>query len=141
MASRDPRLDAYVAKAAPFAQPILHRLRTLIPRACPDAQETLRWGHPSWTYRGTILCGVAAFKQHLNFGFWNRDAAKAAVRLTGGADVPGRLTADRGLPSDAVVIRWVKEAVRRIDAGTPSRPIRRPVKKRAVAARKTFRDA
>ena len=31
----DPRVDAYIAAAAPFAQPILRQLRASVLKACP----------------------------------------------------------------------------------------------------------
>lgn len=46
MPSRDPRVDAYIAKAAPFAQPILRHIRVIVHAACPDAEETMKWSFP-----------------------------------------------------------------------------------------------
>src|SRR5262249_33516674 len=71
MGKKDPRIDAYIAKSADFAKPILTRLRKLVHEGCPDVVETIKWGSPSFEYHG-ILCGMAAFKQHCAFGFWNR---------------------------------------------------------------------
>jgi uncharacterized protein YdeI (YjbR/CyaY-like superfamily) len=70
MASTDPRIDAYIARAAPFAQPVLSHLRAAVHAACPDVEETIKWGMPSFTYGGKILAGMAAFKAHCSFGFW-----------------------------------------------------------------------
>ena len=39
--STDPRVDAYIAKSAPFARPILRRIRELVHEGCPDVEETL----------------------------------------------------------------------------------------------------
>jgi hypothetical protein len=72
MSRRDPRVDAYIKKSAPFAQPILARLREQVHAACPDVEETLKWRMPSFEYKG-LLCGMAAFKQHVTFGFWKHD--------------------------------------------------------------------
>ena len=36
MGQKDPRIDAYIEKSAPFARPILKRLRKLIYAGCPD---------------------------------------------------------------------------------------------------------
>src|ERR1041384_5733141 len=69
MATKDPRIDAYIAKSADFAKPILTRLRKLVHAACPDVEETLKWSMPSFMHKG-ILCGMAAFKSHCTFGFW-----------------------------------------------------------------------
>src|SRR4051812_12003812 len=70
MPTRDPRVDAYIAKAADFAKPILTHLRAVVDEACPEAEESIRWGRPSWTYAGALLCSMAAFKAHCSYGFW-----------------------------------------------------------------------
>jgi len=41
--NRDARIDAYIAKAAPFAGPILERVRERVHAAAPEAEEGL-WG-------------------------------------------------------------------------------------------------
>jgi len=61
MAKRDPRVDAYIAKSAEFARPILKHLRDLVHQGCPEAEETLKWSMPSFVFKG-LLCGMAAFK-------------------------------------------------------------------------------
>ena len=71
MPTTDKRIDAYIEKSADFAQPTLKHLRDLIHKACPDVKETLKWSMPSFEYEG-ILCGFAAFKQHVTFGFWKQ---------------------------------------------------------------------
>ncbi len=64
------KVDAYVAKAQPFAQPIMKHLRDLVHKGCPEAEEAIKWSRPFFVYRGAILCNMAAFKQHCSFGFW-----------------------------------------------------------------------
>ena len=41
MAGHDPRIDAYIARQAEFAQPILERIRAIVHEACPKVDETL----------------------------------------------------------------------------------------------------
>ncbi len=60
----DARVDAYIAKSAPFAQPVLWHLRTLMHKACPEVEETMKWSMPFFVYRGVILGNMAAFKAH-----------------------------------------------------------------------------
>ncbi|WP_126175401.1 YdeI/OmpD-associated family protein [Tsuneonella rigui] len=60
----DPRIDAYIAKAAPFAQPILQHIRAVIREALPEAAETVKWSVPHWTHAGKNVAGMAAFKAH-----------------------------------------------------------------------------
>lgn len=66
METRDPRVAAYIAKSTDFAQPILAYLREIVHDACPEVEETIKWGMPHLMYRG-ILCSMAAFNQHCAF--------------------------------------------------------------------------
>lgn len=144
----DPRVDAYIERAAPFAQPILRELRERVHRACPDVEETLKWAMPSFTYRGRILCSMAAFKQHATFGFWHGDrvvggrgteaspsAAPAAGGQPDGATAMGqfgRLTALTDLPGKREMAGYVREAMRLIDSGAPARATRASATKAAL---------
>lgn len=110
MAKTDPRIDAYIAKAAPFAQPILRHVRKLVHRGCPEVQETIKWSMPHFDYRG-IMLGVAAFKEHCSIGFW-----KGELILTkhagsdGGMGHFGKITSLKDLPSDKRFIEYVRKA-------------------------------
>ena len=44
MGTKDPRVDAYIAKAADFAKPVLRHVRKLVHDVCPNVQETMKWG-------------------------------------------------------------------------------------------------
>lgn len=63
----DPRIDAYIANAAPFAQPILARLRALVHEVLPGSEETIKWGMPHFILGGKNVAGMAAFKAHCSF--------------------------------------------------------------------------
>ena len=69
MPKTDKRVDAYVVNAKEFARPILERLRAIVHEGCPGCEETIKWGHPSFTYHG-ILCGMIAFKERCALHFW-----------------------------------------------------------------------
>src|SRR6476620_9017054 len=71
MSTTDPRVDAYIARSADFAKPILNHLRRIVHTACPAIEETMKWNFPHFMHQG-IVCGMAAFKQHCTFGFWKR---------------------------------------------------------------------
>ena len=75
MSQVDKRVDAYIARSAPFAQPILEHLRALIHKAYPDVVETIKWGFPHFVYHG-ILCSMASFKNHCAFSFWKGSIMK-----------------------------------------------------------------
>lgn len=145
MSPRDPRIDAYIARSAEFARPILERLRDIVHEACPQVEETIKWGMPAFVHAGSILCNMAAFKQHASFGFWKhaqvmgedvpsdgiprnstpRAGMGSFGRMTGLADVPPK---QRLLALIRKAMRLNEEAgetpvVRRI---APSRPALAP---------------
>lgn len=148
----DPRVDAYIAKSAPFAQSILAELRTRMHKACPAVEETIKWGMPSFTYKGKILAGMAAFKAHASFGFWQREAVGATGKEGEAMGQFGKLTELKQLPAKTEFARMVKEAMAHIDSGTkatmmapkaPKPALDTPddlaaALKRNAAARKTF---
>jgi len=111
MARKDPRIDAYLAKRAPFARPVLVRIRKVVHEACPDVVETVKWNNPAFEHHG-LLAGFAAFKAHCTFGFWkdalirSREGAKTAELL----DQLGKMTSVDDLPPDAAVTKVVKLA-------------------------------
>jgi len=69
MGKKNKQVDAYIAKSAEFAKPILQHLRELVHKACPEVEEVIKWGFPNFDYKG-VFCSMAAFKQHCSFGFW-----------------------------------------------------------------------
>ena len=133
----DPRVDAYIAKSANFAQPILRHLRALVHAACPAAEETIKWGMPSFTYRG-ILCGLAGFKAHCAFGFWHQGTTKIIKQAGGKAEQAmgslGRITSLADLPGDRAMIRYIRQAAKLNESGAPARPRPQPKKPLAVPA-------
>lgn len=128
-AKKDPRIDAYIAKSAPFARPILLHLRRLVHRACPEAEEAMKWSSPFFLYHGKILCFTAAFKGHLAFGFWGpamKKVLEADDRVKDGRGLLGRITGLEDLPADKVLIGYIQAARKFHDAGLPSRPKPKP---------------
>lgn len=116
MPSFDPRIDAYIEKSAPFAKPIMEHLRELVHKACPQVEENVKWGFPHFEYKG-ILCSMAAFKQHCSFGFWKAALMKDDKNVLKVADKHSmghfeKLTALKDLPSDKVLVSYIKEAMR-----------------------------
>ena len=118
MATRDPRVDAYIKKAQPFARPILTHLRTVVHEACPGVEETLKWGVPHFDYKG-IFCGMASFKQHTTFGFWKGALLKDHLPKVDEKAMGhfGRITSLADLPGAPALARIVKAAARLNDDG------------------------
>jgi len=125
-------VDAYIAKAAPFAQPILWHVREVVHKAVPGAEEAMKWSMPFFMYKGIILANMAAFKQHASFGLWGEQIA-AKMRADGVASGEamgslGKLTTVKDLPNDKVLRGYLKEAAAAIDTGTRTKSYSRPPK-------------
>ncbi|MGH7724089.1 MAG: YdeI/OmpD-associated family protein [Candidatus Eiseniibacteriota bacterium] len=122
MGKKDARIDAYIADAQPFARPILKHLRKLVHEGCPEVEEGIRWGMPTFLYDG-ILCGMASFKAHCAFGFWDRSMdTGAGAKASEAMGQYGRITSLDDLPSDRTLVKHVREAVARKDAGIKPKP-------------------
>ena len=110
---KDPRVDAYIAKAAPFARPILRRLRAEVHAACPQAEETVKWRMPFFVADGKILCYMAAFKAHAAFGLWRRGKTAIPAGASKAGDAMGqlgRITSLESLPPAATIRGWIRKA-------------------------------
>lgn len=114
----DPRVDAYIARQADFARPVLSHLRERVHAACPDGEETLKWGAPTFMYKGEILASMAAFKAHAAFGFWKGSlvVGEGEARMSGMGQF-GRLTRVEDLPPRAELEALVAKAMALTDAG------------------------
>lgn len=109
---RDPRIDAYIAKAEPFARPILEHVRALVHEGCPEVEETIKWGMPSFVHAGGILCGMAAFKRHASFGFWKHAEVLGEPVASEGMGSFGKLEAVGDLPAKRQLLAYVRKAAR-----------------------------
>ncbi|MGC4022484.1 MAG: YdeI/OmpD-associated family protein [Cyclobacteriaceae bacterium] len=121
MLTKDKRVDAYIAKSAEFARPILVHLRSLIHKACPEVVETIKWGFPNFDYKG-VFCSMAAFKQHCAFGFWKASLMDDPKGLLSPNDKGSmgnfdRITSVKDLPSDKILLGFIKQAVELNDQG------------------------
>ena len=134
MGKRDKRIDVYILKSADFAVPILDHLRELVHIACPDVEEKIKWSMPFFDYKGESLCNMAGFKQHCAFGFWKASLMKDTKLMENAKGETamghmGRITSLNDLPSDAKMIRYIKEAMKLNDQGI------KVEKKKPVAAK------
>jgi uncharacterized protein YdeI (YjbR/CyaY-like superfamily) len=132
MSKPDPRVDVYIAKSADFAKPILEHIRHLVHAACPEVTETIKWGMPHFVHHGN-LCGMAAFKHHCAFHFWNRKLifGNGPVREDAMGQF-GRITSVADLPSDEILAGFLKKAVELNEAGI-KKPARTKSKKKLIA--------
>jgi uncharacterized protein YdeI (YjbR/CyaY-like superfamily) len=131
MASKDPRIDAYIAKSADFAKPILKHLRKVVHAGCPNVEETLKWSMPHFDYKG-VMCGMAAFKEHCAFGFWKSELilGRDKQEEKRGMGSFGCIKSLKDLPNEETLIGYVKQAAALNEAGIKV-PGRAQPKKRA----------
>ncbi|HAO45948.1 MAG TPA: YdeI/OmpD-associated family protein [Ferruginibacter sp.] len=122
MGKKDKAIDAYIAKSADFAKPILKHIRELLHQACPEVEEKMKWSFPHFDYKGEMMCSMASFKQHMAFGFWKAALMKDPVLVANAKTEQamghlGRITSLKDLPSDKKMTAWIKEAMKLNDQG------------------------
>jgi uncharacterized protein YdeI (YjbR/CyaY-like superfamily) len=128
----DPRIDAYIAKAAPFAQPILAHVRERVSAVVPDVEETLKWGAPSFVIEGKILLMMAAFKAHAALNFWRGQELRGEQANADAMGQFGKLSSVEDLPADAeldALIRQAAELARSVPAPRKPKHAPKPVPK------------
>lgn len=132
MATRDARIDAYIAKSAPFARPILRHLRAQVHAGCPQVEETIKWGSPHFMHEG-MLCGMAAFKAHCAFGFWKGKLVFDDEKAREAMGQFGCIRSLDDLPADRTLRAYVKKAAKLNEAGeNVPRPLKHPKKDRSA---------
>ena len=117
----DPRIDAYIDRQADFAKPILRHLREAVHAACPECEEAVKWSSPHFLYKGEMLAGMAAFKQHATFGFWRGSlvVGEGNEQMSGMGQF-GRLTSVDDLPARAELAALIHKATKLTDEGVKS---------------------
>ena len=119
MGSRDARVDAYIARSAPFARPILSHIRKAVHAACPDVDETMKWSFPHFMYKG-MLCSMASFKAHCAFGFWKGALLQdgpGGSRSDEAMGQFGRIQSLADLPGEKQLVALVKKAAKLNEQG------------------------
>lgn len=123
MSKKDKRIDDYIAKSADFAKPILKHFRELVHKTCPDVEETMKWSFPHFDYKGSMMCSMASFKQHMAINFWKAPIMKGGEKLVAMAKTEeamghlGKIASLKDLPKDTVLAKYIKEAMRLNDEG------------------------
>jgi uncharacterized protein YdeI (YjbR/CyaY-like superfamily) len=108
--SRDARVDAYIARAQPFARPILEKMRARVHAVLPDAEETLKWSMPAYTLGGKIVLITAAFKAHAALNFWRGQELRGESANADAMGQFGKIASLDELPGDAELDRLIREA-------------------------------
>ena len=124
MKNTSPEVDRYIANAAPFAKPILEKLRKAFHKGDPEIVETMKWSVPHFDHDGPVA-GMAAFKEHVSWGFWK------AQLLSEPQEVRTKVTSVKDLPPETVIVAWVREAVQLNQDGVKAKRVPRVARKTA----------
>ncbi|MEX2608816.1 MAG: YdeI/OmpD-associated family protein [Gemmatimonadota bacterium] len=121
MATKNPRVDAYIAKAPAYARPILERVREIYHAASPELVEEIKWGVPYYSHHG-LVGGMAAFKKHVSLGFWNasvmEDPEGIFEESGGGSSMCAvKVTSVDDLPSGKVLTAYIRASMALNEAG------------------------
>ncbi len=129
MAQYDERVDNYINKAEPFAQPILNHIRNLVHQVSPLINETIKWGFPHFEYKAAI-CHMASFKAHCTLGFWKASLMKDPYQIFNEKDTAmgsvGRIEKLEDLPSDKILTEYILEALRIDESGVKLKKVTTP---------------
>lgn len=115
-------VDQYLARIPEPFRDALERLRGLIRKAAPGAEEALSWGMPVFKYK-RLLAGYAGFKAHLSFFPMSMKAMRMARKeLKDFKTTKGGIhfTPEKPLP-ETLVRKIIRARIREIEGNTAKR--------------------
>ena len=124
----DPRIDDYIQSAAAFAQPMLVHIRDTVHQACPQVEETIKWGMPTFMHAGGILCGMAAFKKHVSFGYWKHALVVGDGSAQEGMGSYGKMASLKDLPPKKTLLAHIRKAAKLNEDGVKAPAQRKSAK-------------
>jgi len=112
-------VDAYIAAQPESAQPALERVRAILRKALPGAEETISYGIPTYKRRGTYVVYFAGFKEHYSLYPVTEPIATAFK----GDLAPYRVSTGtlRFAYSDPVPVKLIQEVVKVLAAAAARR--------------------
>ena len=132
-------VDAYIANQPAGSRPILERVRGIIRKALPGAEETISYQIPTYKLQGRMVVYFAGWKQHWSL-YPVTDAVQAALRPALDSYEIGkgtiRFPLDEPVPTK-LVERIVRELARAAEArrGAKAGGADRPRQKRKSTGR------
>ena len=117
---KNPKVDAYIAKQPESARLIMEKLRKAFHKGCPQLEEKIKWGIPSFEYKG-MMVGFGGFKKHVSWGFWKASIMDDPDGILGdkakASPMSNKVTDVKELPTQAVIVKYVKQAAKLNDEG------------------------
>lgn len=106
-------VDAYIAEQPEDIRPLLEKLRAVIRENAPDAEESIRWGMPTYRMK-TNLVHFAAQKNHIGLYPGSEAVEAFSKRLPGYGTSKGtiRFPYDKPIPFE-IIAELVRHQVSR----------------------------
>jgi uncharacterized protein YdhG (YjbR/CyaY superfamily) len=117
MTDKPKNVDEYLAALSDEKRKALEKLRVLIMKAAPQADEGFVYGVPGFRYKGKALVAIAAFKDHCGFYPLSPELIESlSDELEGFSTAKGtiRFQPDKPLP-DKLVVKIVKARIKEIE--------------------------
>jgi uncharacterized protein YdeI (YjbR/CyaY-like superfamily) len=124
MGKKDKKVDAYIAKSAEFAKPILSYLRDLVHKACSGVEEKIKWGFSQLRLQ---RCHVQYGRvQATLFDFWKASLMNHPSKILSVTDRNSmghfdRITSLKDLPSDKILVAYIKHSAELNEMGIKRR--------------------
>jgi len=75
------QIDEQLANLKDWRSPIMTKFRQLVLEVEPDLVEEWKWKTGMWSLNGQLVCGFAAFKNHVKFNFFDGVNLKDSKKL------------------------------------------------------------
>ncbi|MET0830542.1 MAG: DUF1801 domain-containing protein [Microbacterium sp.] len=117
MAEKAKSVAEYLNGLDPAYRAELERIRTLVTKLVPDAEETMSYGMPTLKYKNRALVYFTASKKHMSFypSSWAIEELKDQLTQYKTTEHAVQFTLDKTLPSP-LIEDLVRIHVREIDA-------------------------
>lgn len=102
-------IDVYIAGFTPEVRVILQQIRATIRKAAPRAEETIKYGMPTYMQDGNLVF-FAAFKNHVGFFGGSTDGGKLTAALAPYSGPKGSLKFAFDKPVPIGLIRKIVQA-------------------------------
>src|SRR5215213_1435493 len=66
LTTKPNNIDEYIGSFPKDIQEVLEQVRATVKKAAPKAEETIKYGMPTFTYKGNLVY-FAAYKNHIGF--------------------------------------------------------------------------
>ena len=118
MAGKPQTIDEYLANVPPEQRAELERIRAIVKRIHPEAEETISYQMPTMKYKDRALVYFTASKQHMSFmpSSWAISEFSEQLKDFDTTEHTIRFTLDKVLPEE-LIEALVRNHMKDIDAG------------------------